>query len=243
MRLNESGEAMQPSILAYLNRLSDLLWLFARKLELDAGVNSSLRAADRQGWQPVVARLVNQSVVARLNQSVSAKNVAAACAAVLCLCAAPVEAADPARIVSTSPSITETLFALGLGDRVVGVSTYCRYPQAALRLPKVGSFMRPDAELIARLRPDLVIVHAGPHTVPQQLSALGIASITVDRGTLAGVYSSIRAIGAAAGVADRAARLVAELEARLAAVQRAARRDRRGRCSSSSAASPGRSAI
>ena len=140
----------------------------------------------------------------------------------MCLCAAPVEAADPARIVSTSPSITETLFALGLGDRVVGVSTYCRYPQAALRLPKVGTLLRPDAELIARLRPDLVIVHAGPHTVPQQLSALGIASITVDRGTLAGVYSSIRAIGAAAGVADRAARLVAELEARLAAVQRAA---------------------
>jgi cob(I)alamin adenosyltransferase len=44
VRLNESGEVIQPSILAYLNRLSDLLWLFARKLELDAGVNSSLRA-------------------------------------------------------------------------------------------------------------------------------------------------------------------------------------------------------
>jgi cob(I)alamin adenosyltransferase len=44
VRLNESGEALQPSILAFLNRLSDLLWLFARKLELDAGVNSSLRA-------------------------------------------------------------------------------------------------------------------------------------------------------------------------------------------------------
>ena len=164
----------------------------------------------------MVARLVNQSVVAHL------KNIAAACAAALCLCASPVTAADPARLVSTSPSITETLFALGLGDRVVGVSTYCRYPEAALRLPKVGSFMRPDAELIARLRPDLVIVHAGPHAVPQQLSALGIASITVDRGTLAGVYSSIRAIGAAAGVTDRAARLIDETEARLAAVQRAA---------------------
>ena len=44
VRLKESGEAIQPSILAYLNRLSDLLWLFARKLELDAGVNASLRA-------------------------------------------------------------------------------------------------------------------------------------------------------------------------------------------------------
>src|SRR5260221_6540921 len=68
-------------------------------------------------------------------------------------------AAIPARIVSTSPSITETLFALGLGDRVVGVSTYCRFPAAAAKLPKVGTFLKPDAELIAGLRPDLVIVH------------------------------------------------------------------------------------
>jgi cob(I)alamin adenosyltransferase len=44
VRLHDSGEPIQPSILAYLNRVSDLLWLFARKLELDAGVNSSLRA-------------------------------------------------------------------------------------------------------------------------------------------------------------------------------------------------------
>ena len=70
-----------------------------------------------------------------------------------------------------------------------------------------------------RLRPDLVIVHAGPHNVAGQLSALGIESITVDRGTLAGVYSSIRDIGAAADAHDRAARLIAELEQRLAAVR------------------------
>jgi iron complex transport system substrate-binding protein len=131
-------------------------------------------------------------------------------------------AVAPMRIVSTSPSITETVFALGLGDRVVGVSSYCRYPAAAARLPKVGSFLRPEAEVIARLRPDLVIVHAGPHNVPGQLAALGIATITVDRGTLASVYSSIRAIGTAAEASDRAARLIAQLEARLAAVRTAA---------------------
>ena len=145
--------------------------------------------------------------------------IALAAVALLCLTAPPGDAAGPARIVSTSPSITEILFALGLGDRVVGVSSFCRYPPAAVRLPKVGSFLRPETERIARLRPDLVIVHAGPHDVPRQLSALGIASITVDRGTLAGVYSSIRAIGAAAGVPDRAIRLVNDLEARLAAVR------------------------
>ena len=148
--------------------------------------------------------------------------IALAAAALLWLSPFPTDAAGPARIVSTSPSITETLFALGLDDRVVGVSSYCRYPAAAARLPKVGSFLRPETEVIARLRPDLVIVHAGPHNVPGQLSTLGIASIIVDRGTLAGVYSSIRAIGAAADAGDRAARLIADLAGRLAAVRTAA---------------------
>lgn len=131
-------------------------------------------------------------------------------------------AASPARIVSTSPSITETVFALGLGDRLVGVSSYCRYPVAAAKLPKVGSFLRPETELIAQLRPDLVILHAGPNNVRTQLFALRIASVTVDRGTLASVYSSIRAIGAAAEVSDRAARLITDLDGRLEAVRREA---------------------
>jgi len=130
-------------------------------------------------------------------------------------------AAAPARIVSTSPSITETLFALGLGDRVVGVSTYCRHPEAVKTLPKVGTFLRPDAEVIARLRPDLVIVHAGPHDVVRQLGVLGIQTVTVDRGTLPSVFSSIRAIGGPAGAGDRTERLVAELEQHLAKVRAA----------------------
>jgi iron complex transport system substrate-binding protein len=134
---------------------------------------------------------------------------------------ATLHAASPARIVSTSPSITETLFALGLGDHVVGVSTYCRYPEIVKTLPKVGTFLNPDPELIARLRPDLVIVHPGPHDVVRQLASLGIPSATVDRGTLPSVYSSIRIIGAAAGVAERADGLVAQLQRHLDQVRAA----------------------
>jgi iron complex transport system substrate-binding protein len=129
--------------------------------------------------------------------------------------------AIPARIVSTSPGITETLFALGLGNHVVGVSTYCRYPDQVNRLPRVGSFLKPDAEAIVRLRPDLVLVHAGPHTVPQQLAAMHVRTAVVDRGTLAGVYSSIRIIGQAAGVPDRAATLVATIQRRLEVIRAA----------------------
>jgi len=121
----------------------------------------------------------------------------------------------PARIVSTSPSITETLFALNLGDRVVGVSTYCRYPEEVLALPKVGTFLKPDAEIIARLKPDLVFVHAGPNTVPSQLASLGLRTAIVDRGTLPSVFATIRQISAAAGVADRGDELVRHVQLEL----------------------------
>ena len=125
------------------------------------------------------------------------------------------QAAIPSRIVSTSPSITETLFALGLGDRVVGVSTYCRYPAAVSALPKVGTFLKPNAEIIVRLRPDLVFVHEGPHDVARQLSALSVRTVSVDRGTLSSIFSTIRAVAAAAGAAGSGERLVADLERHL----------------------------
>ncbi len=133
--------------------------------------------------------------------------------------AEPLRASAPARIVSTSPSITETLFALGVGDRVVGVSTYCRFPPQAARLPKVGTFLQPDAELIAGLRPDLVIIHEKSNGIDRRLSSLGIPFIVVERGTLTSVFSSIRQIGTAAGVPDRAATLVADIQRKLNALR------------------------
>jgi iron complex transport system substrate-binding protein len=133
----------------------------------------------------------------------------------------PLEAAVPSRIVSTSPSITEALFALGLGDRVVGVSTFCRFPPAVAQLPKVGTFLKPDAELIAGLRPDLVVIHESPTGLDRRLKSLAIPFVIVERGTLASVFSSIRQIATAAGVPDRAERLVADLRRRLDDVTKA----------------------
>lgn len=147
-----------------------------------------------------------------------------ACAAAFAACGAIAARADaPAsRIVSTSPSVTETLFALGLGDRVVGVSRYCRYPDGVRALPKVGTFLRPDAELIARLRPDLVIVTPDAQSrIEAHLSTLGIRHVSVARGTLAGVYSTIRVVGEAAGVPDRAEALVADIRRELDRVKAA----------------------
>ncbi len=127
------------------------------------------------------------------------------------------EAAPPRRIVSTAPSITETLFALGLGDRVVGVSQYCRHPAAARALPKVGSLLRPDVETIARLTPDLVLTGTRADGFEGRLRAVGLRFANADRGTgLAGVYETIGAIAEAAGVPDRGRALVADIRGRLA---------------------------
>jgi iron complex transport system substrate-binding protein len=140
---------------------------------------------------------------------------------VACLWTSVATAQTPLRIVSTSPSITEALFALGLGDRVVAVSQYCRFPPEVARLPKIGTFLKPDVELIARLRPDLTIVHPGPNQIERRLAIMKLPFLTVERGTLSSTLSSIGSIGAAAGVPERAAALVATIESRLQRVRQA----------------------
>jgi iron complex transport system substrate-binding protein len=123
--------------------------------------------------------------------------------------------AQPRRIVSTFPSITETLFALGAGDRVVGVSDYCTYPPAVLALPRVGSYIKPDAEKIALLRPDLVILQKAASSLDERLSALKIPQLDVTIGSLPDVFTMIRQIGTAAGVADRAEKLNRDIQSKL----------------------------
>ena len=65
----------------------------------------------------------------------------------------------PMRIVSMAPSITETLFALGIQDRLIGVTDYCNYPEAAQNITSKGGFSTPDLEVMISLNPDLIIAH------------------------------------------------------------------------------------
>lgn len=125
----------------------------------------------------------------------------------------------PQRIVSTAPSITETLFALGIGDRVVGVSRFCNYPPQVQQLPKVGSYVRPDAEAIARLAPNLVILQRSSSELTDRLNALHIPSIEVPHSTLEDIYTEIQLIGKATGVSDRSVSLVSQIKGSLNAIQ------------------------
>jgi iron complex transport system substrate-binding protein len=132
-----------------------------------------------------------------------------------------VSASAQQRIVSTAPSITETLFALGLGNRVVGVSRYCHYPAQVQQLPRVGTYLKPNIEVIARLKPDLVIVQRLPNFSREQLQGLSIPVVEVDSGDLRRNLDSILMIGQATGVEAAARALIANIEERLAILRRA----------------------
>lgn len=141
-------------------------------------------------------------------------------ALLLLLASAPVHAA-PRRIVSLAPSITETLFALGVGERVVGVSTYCDYPPQAARIDKVGTFLQPNVERILAKRPDLVIAVPSPgNRAPvESLRELGLEVLIVNPERIGEILDAIRRIAAAVGVAEEGARLVARIEGELGAVE------------------------
>ena len=134
----------------------------------------------------------------------------------LATCVALAQPRQPvARIVSTLPSTTEMLFALGLGDRVVGVSAFCRYPPQVKSLPSVGSVLRPDFERILTLRPDLVVITDRNPDLAGRLRAAQVPFVAVATTTLADVSTSMVRIGAVAGIEPHAREVVAGLEARL----------------------------
>jgi len=109
----------------------------------------------------------------------------------------------PQRIIFAAPAVTETLFALGLGDRVVGVTDFCHFPAEARKKPKIGGYLRPSLETIVALRPDLVIAERSPSNLVAQLAGLKISAVEVDFKTLPDILASFQKIADAAGVPER----------------------------------------
>jgi iron complex transport system substrate-binding protein len=131
-----------------------------------------------------------------------------------------VHAASVKRIVSLAPSVTEILFALGVGDRVVGVSTYCDYPPPAAKIDRIGTFLSPNVELILSKRPDLVIGVPSPgnRKSVEMLEDMGFLVVIVEPERVKAILSAIRTIAAAVGVADGGAQLVGSIERRIQSV-------------------------
>jgi iron complex transport system substrate-binding protein len=118
--------------------------------------------------------------------------------------------------VSLAPSLTETLFALGLGERVVGVDDFSAWPAATASKARIGGLFNPNLEKIVALRPDLALLLPSEHDVAAKLRALGIDSLIVPIETLADIARSFVAIARRCGVAPAGERLAAAWSAELA---------------------------
>jgi len=121
------------------------------------------------------------------------------------------------RIVSLAPSSTELLFALGAGDQVVGRTTWCRYPPAALLVADVGDGLNPNIEAIAARRPDLVVLYRSQlnETAATQLARLGIPAVTLAQDRLEDIAHPARELGRLTGRAGAGDSIGAAMEALL----------------------------
>jgi iron complex transport system substrate-binding protein len=119
----------------------------------------------------------------------------------------------PKRIISLAPSLTETLYALGLDSSVAGVTDYCDFPPAARLKPKVGGMLNPNIERIVDLRPDLIVMSASGNleTDYRRLTSLGIPAFVSNPRTIDGVFKSILDIGRLTGCTSSAESLVDSL--------------------------------
>ncbi len=128
---------------------------------------------------------------------------------------------SPQRIISLAPSLTEALFALGLGERIAGVTTFCNYPPEALRKEKVGGYVTPSLERVVALKPDLVI---GPaegelRSFVGELTRLGTAVYIINPRSVSDVLRSIRNIGDVTSASSRAVEVVAAMQKKMQAVR------------------------
>lgn len=142
----------------------------------------------------------------------------------LCLCgiglfsfSSFVEASHYKRIVSLSPSTTEILFSLGLSQEIVGVTSYCDYPEEARNRAKVGGMSNPSIEAIISLRPDIVVmtVDGNPREVEEKLRSMKIKTYVFRARRLDELPWGIRDMGIVLGVRERAERLALEIEGAL----------------------------
>jgi len=114
------------------------------------------------------------------------------------------------RLVSLSPAITETLFAIGAGPELVGVSDYCNFPEQAKKLPRTGTALTPGYEAIVRLKPSLILTEGANSAPRRELTALGVTQF-LPWHSLEDIVASTRLLGALTAHADAASELARKL--------------------------------
>jgi len=122
----------------------------------------------------------------------------------------------PEKIISLAPSNTEILYAIGLGDKLVGVTEYCDYPEEAKQKPQIGGYSTVDIEKVVEIEPDLVLatrIHEG-EVIPR-LESYGLTVVVLAPKTVEEIIESIDLIGQVTGKGEEASQLTLEMEARV----------------------------
>ncbi len=124
----------------------------------------------------------------------------------------------PTRIISHVPSITETIFALGLGDKLVADDDYSDYPEAAKTKPKIGGYFTPNIEEIVAMKPDLVLTDGEVPDLITKLDSLGIPVAVVNPKDINSVLTDIELLGNITGTQKEAKELTSDMKKRIDAV-------------------------
>jgi iron complex transport system substrate-binding protein len=125
----------------------------------------------------------------------------------------------PQKIVSLYPSNTEILFALGAGDRVVGVTNYCDYPEEAKKIEQVGSFKGPNMELIKKVQPDVVLAGYIQEESVKAIEAMGITVIVTEAESFEAIYQSIGLIGKITGTDAKAEEIIGGMKNKIVEIE------------------------
>jgi iron complex transport system substrate-binding protein len=157
----------------------------------------------------LILSLIFQQLSRREHAVISARSSGAASAA----------PAGPQRILCMVPSATEAVFALGGGDRVIGVSDFCRFPPEASQKVRLGGAFNPNYERLLALTPDLLITQGVSEKLTAFCRQKNITLLQVQNNNIATIYLDILRIGQALGCSDRAVRLCAEMVEALDAVR------------------------
>jgi iron complex transport system substrate-binding protein len=133
-----------------------------------------------------------------------------------------VYAEPPKRIISLSPATTEILFALGLGNRLAGVTLFCDHPAMAKKIPKIGGMSNPSLERVVSLKPDIVVMttDGNPKEFEERLRSLKIKTYVFKARRLSEFPQAVREMGAALGVQENAAAFAETIEAAIGRMER-----------------------
>lgn len=116
------------------------------------------------------------------------------------------------RIVSTAPSITETLFDLGLGENIVGVTENCHYPEAVKSKSKIGKAFSVSSEAVVALKPDIVFVLSAYGELASKMNAAGMKTVILDQTSVQGFVDSIDVVAKTCKIEEKGKNFKAKFE-------------------------------